>query len=398
MQEQALGQLGDDPIANRQILARSGTLPLAQLGIGMQDKEIVRRREDIANQQAQANWVEQQKLREQEAARSGSYLTIAQQQEASRARKAAEDTRAFREQELASVGVDPKDPAYEAYLISGKDPPSIVQKQQAAKTKYELEQSQKYDTREKRLQAVKDGELDINDPTIRRWVALGSKDNEPPDITKGRLGLTPVYIQNNTTGEVKALQLRNDQPTETPEGWTLLGPGQIAQTKAAGTQLAKDQRALGAVETNADFLLKHIKETVEHPGKEAALGMGSYFPTRKGSAAAGFESRQEQLYGEAFSAAYETLRGAAGISEGEGKAATAALNRARLSTSVAEFDAAMEDFRQRITVMRELARRRAAGPAPAIPGMQNVPGPAPAAPTPAAPTNTHKNIPFTFTP
>jgi hypothetical protein len=69
-----LSQLGPDPAANAQLLTTSGILPLAQLGLNMEDKSVTRQREDVANAQAQSNWQAQQAIRAaQEKRAQGNY-------------------------------------------------------------------------------------------------------------------------------------------------------------------------------------------------------------------------------------------------------------------------------------------------------------------------------------
>jgi len=357
-QQSALAALGQGQDADAQTLVRSGVLPLAQLGLGMQDKTITRQREDQRN-------VITDRRADSADTRAGSYLTIAQEQAKRAAEKAEEDTPEGRDKKLIGLGLDPKDPNYTEYRLTGQNPPNLVQQQQAAKSKYELAQAQKYDTREKRLAAAEAGGLDKTNPTIMQWIALGG---DPPDVTKGRLGIgAPLFTQNLATGEVVAHQLRNDQPFVTPEGHRLLGPGEIAQQKAAGAATGKAtglaQVALPKVVDNALHQTQLLDEISTHPGRMWATGIMSKAPDAMlvGTAGAGFRARFGQLNAQSFLSIYDQLRGAGQITNTEGDKGTSAVNRMSAATNEKEFDDAVKDLKSVLKVGVERAQRAAKG-------------------------------------
>src|SRR2546428_3397433 len=84
-QQSALGMLGQGQEADARTLLQSGVLPLAQLGLGMQDKSIARQREDAANAQAQSNWQQQQAIRAAEEKRRAE--TLAEEKPEGRSKK-----------------------------------------------------------------------------------------------------------------------------------------------------------------------------------------------------------------------------------------------------------------------------------------------------------------------
>jgi len=134
-----------------------------------------------------------------------------------------------------------------------------------------------------------------------------------------------------------------------------------AEAKATGETTAAAKTALPMVETNAKEILSNLDALATHPGKADALGAASYLPTVRGSPAHGFETRLEQVKGQAFLSAYDALRGAGQITEQEGKAATAAYNRMTTASSEKEFNAAAKEFRQHVITLRDNARQKAQG-------------------------------------
>jgi hypothetical protein len=357
---QTLGNLGDDPIANRQALMKSGVPSLAQAAIGMQDKEILRRREDIAREQAQANWIERMKLEQAQGTRAQSAEERAQ-------RKEAQDTPEGREASIIAAGMDPKDPNVRAHIATGSALPTPLALEKEAREKIKFEQEQKYSTREARLAAVKNPEagLDINEPEIRRWVALGG---EIPDAAKNRLGLgAPIYMRD-AEGNLKAYQL---SATGTPveikaPGQTVLGPGEIAQQKAeggvTGKAVGKAVLDLPKIEADANLVTKTIdKALAPHEGKSWSVGtMFKDAPALPGSKTADYRAILDQLDSQTFLDAYNSLRGGGHISDYEDKRASGAKARLGRAQSVKEFDNALLEYKEIIQSGVASARRTAA--------------------------------------
>jgi hypothetical protein len=141
----------------------------------------------------------------------------------------------------------------------------------------------------------------------------------------------------------------------------------LTRANEIGSQSAKAEVNLPAVETSATDALRSLRELMGHPGFSAAVGMpdpfsGGFGPlgTIPGTDARGFANRLEQLKGGAFLQAFEALKNAGAISEVEGTKATAAKMRMDTSTSEEEFRAAAADFdsviRNGLTVARAKAR------------------------------------------
>ena len=98
-----------------------------------------------------------------------------------------------------------------------------------------------------------------------------------------------------------------------------------------------------------------------HPGFESAVGISAaplsgFIP---GTNTTDFKERFNQIKGQSFLQAFETLKGGGQITEIEGAKATAALNRMNLAQSEAEFIKAAREFEENVSKGMELARKRA---------------------------------------
>jgi len=100
--------------------------------------------------------------------------------------------------------------------------------------------------------------------------------------------------------------------------------------------------------------------TRPHPGFEMTVG-ATMLPGARfvpGSSAADFQARFDQLNGEAFLQAYETLKGGGHITDTEGKKGTQAISRMSLAQSEKEFIAAARELQGIIKKGVERARSR----------------------------------------
>lgn len=361
-QQSALGMLGQGEEADTRTLLQSGVLPLAQLGLGMQDKSVTRQREDLRN-------VVLDRRADTADRRAGGYLTIAQQQERRASEASEEATPEGRRKKLIAANMNPDDPNFAAHIATGAALPTPIAMEIEKRAKIAFEQSQKYATREQRLQHVQDGELNINDPDIRRWVALGG---DPPDPAKSRLGLgAPTYTRDKD-GVLRAYQLSaNGIPVEVKvrEGEQILGPGETAQQKAEGAATGKAVAAakvgLPDVVRNTEDLVSNIDKILGHGSKDMALGRGSQLPDWMvaGTGIADFREMVKQLGGEAMGQQMQTLKGAGlgSVSDFEQKNMIAAFVRASTAQTVRGFTDAMNDAKRSAEKIREIARAKAKG-------------------------------------
>lgn len=135
---------------------------------------------------------------------------------------------------------------------------------------------------------------------------------------------------------------------------------------------ANAQVNLPTAENNAKFLVDAVTALKNHPGKSDVVGAKNIFsgaaptviglPPVAGSDAADFKSRLDQVKGQQFLQAFESLKGGGSITEAEGKKATDAVARMQTSTSETEFDKAADEFVKTVGNKLDLTKIRANPP------------------------------------
>lgn len=149
---------------------------------------------------------------------------------------------------------------------------------------------------------------------------------------------------------------------------------QFKQSEKLGTDLgeaqAKAMAGLGNTEDNSYFLLNQLEALGNHPGLKGAVGIkggGALFGdigSKKivpGSQEADFIARMNQVEGQAFLQAFDTLRGGGQITEKEGEKATQARLRMSKATSEKEFLNSRNEFVDVVKTGLERQRRQAKG-------------------------------------
>jgi hypothetical protein len=155
----------------------------------------------------------------------------------------------------------------------------------------------------------------------------------------------------------------------------------LANAEQTGRLAAKDDteaiRTLPNTIASAEYRLQVIDELVgdaeirggklyvppggraPHPGFEGAVGIGTPFARFiPGTAANAFDGRLDQIKGQSFLEAFETLKGGGHITEIEGTKGTVAINRMALAQSEAEFLDAARELRGIVKKGLENARKR----------------------------------------
>ncbi len=99
-----------------------------------------------------------------------------------------------------------------------------------------------------------------------------------------------------------------------------------------------------------------------HPGFSATVG-GTFTPGLRfvsGTPAADFMTYFDQITGQAFLEAFETLKGGGQITQIEGEKATSAINRMSIASSEQEFIKAAMEFQDIMRAGLERAQKKAA--------------------------------------
>jgi hypothetical protein len=228
--------------------------------------------------------------------------------------------------------------------------------------------------------------------------------------TAGKYGLTPVF-GTDKDGKPAIIQLGNEgqpiQPqlpegfqiardpikVEGPTGTALLDPqtrqqiGFVPKDVAGAARQKEIGEAEGQAAVNlptaiatAENTLKTIEQMKNHPGKKnwGAFGVGAMLPDMPGSSTRGFGAFVDQIKGQNFMTAFQSLKGAGAITEQEGAKAERAQARLDRAQSEADFDAAIKDLEDVVRSGMARARQKAGGGAPTAAGA----GAAPSAPRP----------------
>lgn len=205
----------------------------------------------------------------------------------------------------------------------------------------------------------------------------------------------PAVLQLGKSGEARQSTLpagftlsRDPIKVEGPTGTTILDPqtrqqvafipkdvSGAAKAKEVGEAEGQALVNLPTTIATAETALKTIKQLEEHPGKKnwGAFGWGALFPDSPGSTTRGFGALVDQVKGQNFMTAFQSLKGAGAITEQEGAKAEKAQARLDRAQSEADFNVALNDLKEVITAGMERARSKAgvkgspAAPAAAAP-------------------------------
>lgn len=179
-----------------------------------------------------------------------------------------------------------------------------------------------------------------------------------------------IYKQGDKYFEVIPDNKGGRQVREVPSGMVPINAevkmpgfqGQVSQEKAAGEIRGKSgaQAIVDAPKQiqTADQAITAIDAALSHPGQRKAVGTGSYVPWMRGSEAADYGLIVNQLKGQAFLQAFESLKGGGQITEVEGQKATQAITTLDTSQSLDAHRKALEDLRNIALKARERAQTR----------------------------------------
>lgn len=207
----------------------------------------------------------------------------------------------------------------------------------------------------------------------------------------GEYGMTPIWgvgkdgkpavIQLGKSGDAKQSILpegfnlaRDPIKVEGPTGTAILDPqtrqtiGFIPKDVAGAAKSKEIGEAEGQALVNlpttiatAETALKTIKQLEDHPGKKAwgAFGMGAMLPDIPGTDTRGFGALVDQVKGQNFMTAFQSLKGAGAITEQEGAKAEKAQARLDRAQSEKDFDVALQDLKEVVMAGMERARQKA---------------------------------------
>jgi len=151
----------------------------------------------------------------------------------------------------------------------------------------------------------------------------------------------------------------------------VMNPRIKAEETSAGIEAETTTTArtnLPKAEAHAQQIQKMLEDIENSPGLSASVGMPNPMKGRipwigdvAGSPAADFTAKLEQLKGNQFLEAFESLKGGGAITEVEGTKAEQAKARMQTSQSEAEFKRALNDFKVIVAGALDRERAKAAG-------------------------------------
>lgn len=203
-----------------------------------------------------------------------------------------------------------------------------------------------------------------NDP------AAGAASYFTPQVTE-----QGIASFNNRTGQLELVKGPDGKPIMAA-AYSPEVKRDLAGASVTGEAQAQAQIDAPTIVATAEQTLQNLNDLADHPGKATAVGASSTLDPRnylRGTDAADFTRRLEQVQGQAFLTAFNQLKGGGAITEREGQAATAAITRLSQSQSEREFDLALNELKAIVQNARTKALARARG-APASVGAEAKPG------------------------
>lgn len=201
--------------------------------------------------------------------------------------------------------------------------------------------------------------LMVFDPSTGTYVAATGSDGQPLSAAQYDPSLQGQISTARQTGRnVSDLELKPEITRATTTAKT-----EVENAAAAADRAAKSREegaaALPKLEAQADNSIRLIDELLAHPGRDLATEGTAWVPSVPGTRQADFINRFDQIKGQAFLQAFESLKGGGAITEIEGKAATQAINRLNRATTKEEFDSAANDLKKVLQDAKKVAAGKA---------------------------------------
>lgn len=155
-----------------------------------------------------------------------------------------------------------------------------------------------------------------------------------------------------------------DPITRTPIAQIPKNVGEAARQKEVGKEMGSAQVNLPTVESNAKQLIDYIDGVAKDPNLDRMLDYRGLLPNVTTTSRT-LQAKINQLNDSAFLMAFERLKGGGAITETEGAKATQAMSRLKeMMQSGQDYRAALQDFRNEVSRLAEVARRKAGAGGP----------------------------------
>jgi hypothetical protein len=128
------------------------------------------------------------------------------------------------------------------------------------------------------------------------------------------------------------------------------GAAQVAGAKTGAEETAKKTSDaaydLPRVERTVSQAIEDIDKLRTHPGLQYITGLSSKVPIIPGTSQASAQALADQVKGQTFLQAYQSLKGGGAITEVEGKKAEAAIARLNQAQSTRDYQTALDDLKE----------------------------------------------------
>lgn len=197
----------------------------------------------------------------------------------------------------------------------------------------------------------------VFDKTTGKLVELGA-DGMLPDGTE--FGVSPVFGVD-ADGNTLFAQLGKDGSVKVQkvDGFTPLSPGDKASDSAQGKARGEARASLPTIEGNAGNFLSMIKSLEDDPYLDGMLGpLASRLPNVSAKSER-VQAKMDQIKGQTFLQAFNSLRGGGAITEIEGQKATEALARLNAAQNPTDYRQALTELRTIVQNGLQKARKQA---------------------------------------
>lgn len=171
-----------------------------------------------------------------------------------------------------------------------------------------------------------DQTIDLSNPATRAALI--------PAIIKQEHGNTGLYGNGIPAGAIKSAEEK--------------ATTDALNERNQNESIVRARDSLPAARDNTFAVLNTAEKLLNHTALDSVVGKSDWYQKHaflNGSPQADFVNLFDQLGGQAFNAAYDTLRGSGAITKDESEAATKAKSRISTATSKQEFIAAVNDFK-----------------------------------------------------
>lgn len=198
------------------------------------------------------------------------------------------------------------------------------------------------------------------------YQVLADFSDKKPENPNGELGLNLVYgvDANNNPVVFQPSKGGGLVQAQVPQGVTLMDPYNRAYNTATGKASGEATSNLPTVEGAANVMLSTIESLEKDPYLDSMVGSVQGRLPNFSSDAARVQSKMDQIQGQTFLQAYNSLRGGGQITEVEGAKAEAAMARLNTAQNEADYRAALSELKQVIQSATERARAQAQGVRP----------------------------------